>query len=88
MIHFSLLADPVSAIVNQEFLISAANWKCKSIQDICVRISKVDYICQIIIGHFRLKARPYQVSILLDIRYKKREIYAITSTNTGNNLIY
>lgn len=49
---------------------------------------EVNYICRIITKYFRLKARPWQVCILIDIIYKKTNFYAIASTNTSKSLVY
>ena len=49
---------------------------------------KVNHICQEITKRFRLKTRSWQVSVLIDITYKKRDVYAIASTNIGKNLRY
>ena len=88
MMYSSLLAEPGSATVDQEFLTSAANWEGKSIQDICARRPEADYICWLINKHFGPKARLRQISVLVDITQKKREICAITSINAGKSLVY
>lgn len=57
-------------------------------RDICARMSKIDYICQVIKERFGLKARPWQVSVVVDITLKKKNIYAIASNNTDKILVY
>lgn len=49
---------------------------------------EVDRIRRLINEHFGLKARSWQVSVLVDITQKKRDVYAIASTNAGKNLVY
>lgn len=49
---------------------------------------KVDRICQVIIQQFRLKARLWQINILVDITYKKKDVCAIVSINISKSLIY
>ena len=49
---------------------------------------EVSCIRQAIHARFGLKARPWQVSVLIDITEKKRNICAIASTNAGKSLIY
>ncbi len=49
---------------------------------------EMDRICQVISGCFGLKARLWQVSVLVDITLKKRDVYAIASTNASKNLVY
>lgn len=51
----SPLADPMA--VRPSFLISATNWKCESIQDICIRMLEVNCIYQAIYVQFGLKLR-------------------------------
>lgn len=58
MMYSSLPANPVFATIDQEFLTNVANWERKSIQNICVEMSEVDRICQMITKCFKLKARP------------------------------
>ncbi len=49
---------------------------------------EVDYIRRVISGHFGLKARPWQVSVLVDITYDKKAICVIASANAGKSLVY
>lgn len=50
---------------------------------------KVDCICQVIIRYFRLKARPWQISIFGKIIHKKKDcVCAIISINASKNLVY
>lgn len=49
---------------------------------------EVDRIRRLINEHFELKARPWQVSVLVDITQKKRDVCAIASTNTSKSLVY
>ncbi len=88
MMRSSPLVNPTSATVDQGFLTSAANWERESTRDICARIPEVDYICQVINGRFGLKARSWQVSVMVDITHKKRDVCAIASTNAGKCLVY
>ena len=93
MIEFDMMrssppADPASATVDQGFLTSAANWERGSTRDICARMPEVDRIRRVITKRFRLKARPWQVSVLVDITHKKRDVCAIASTNAGKSLVY
>ncbi len=88
MIHSSLPANSVSATIEQRFLTSMVNWEYRSTRDICSRMREVDHICQIISRYFGLKARPWQVSVLVDITLKKRDVCTIASTNAGKSLVY
>ena len=74
--------------VGPGLLTSAANWERGSTQDICARMLEVSRICQGIYAQFGLKARPWQVSVLIDICQKKRDICALASTNAGKSLVY
>ena len=49
---------------------------------------EVDCIRRVIIKCFRLKARPWQISVLVDIVHKKRDIYTIANTNASKSLVY
>ncbi len=49
---------------------------------------EVDRIRQVISGRFGLNTRPWQVCVFVDITDKKRDIYAIASTNAGKSLVY
>ena len=88
MMHFSLSVDPVSATVNQGFSSNVVSRERGSTQDIFVRIFEVDRIHQVITKRFRSKARPWQVSVLVDITHKKRDVCTIASTNTDKSLVY
>lgn len=93
MIEFDMMrssppADPAAATIDQGFLTSAANWERGSTRDICARMPEVDRICRVINERFVLKARPWQVSVLVDITLKKRDVCAIASTNAGKRLVY
>ncbi len=93
MIEFDIMrssppANPVSATIDQGFLSSAVNWERRSIRDICARMPEVDRIRRIISGRFRLKARLWQISVLVNITHKKSDVCIIASTNTGKSLVY
>lgn len=57
-------------------------------RDICAKMPEVDRIRQIINKRFGFKARLWQVSILVDITVKKKDICAITSYNASKSLVY
>lgn len=82
----SLLAELMA--VGPGLLTSAANWEHGSTQNICTRMPEVSYIHHGIYVQFGLKARPWQVSVLIDICQKKRNVCALASTNAGKNLVY
>ena len=56
--------------ISPSFLINVANLECENTRDIYANILKVSSICQVIYALFRLKARPWQVNILIDIYQK------------------
>lgn len=78
----------LAATIDQEFISSAANWKRDSTRNIFARMPEVDYIQRVINNRFGLKAQPWQVSVLVDIVMKKRDVCAIASTNAGKSLVY
>lgn len=88
MMRSSPPADIATATMEQGFLVSAANWEHGSTRNICARMPEVDRICRVINERFGLKARPWQVSVLVDITLKKRDVCAIASTNAGKSLVY
>lgn len=49
---------------------------------------KVNYIYHIITEYFKQKATFQKVNILIDIIYKKKDIYIITNTITSKSLVY
>lgn len=49
---------------------------------------EVNRIRRLINEYFGLKAKPWQVSVLVDITKKKRDACAIVSTNSGKSLVY
>lgn len=51
-------------------------------------MSEVDHISQIITEYFRLNARLWQVSVLVNIMHKKKNVYVIASTNASKSLVY
>ncbi len=93
MVEFDMMqssppTDPAAATIDQGFLTSAANWERGSTRDICTRMSEVDHIRRVINERFGLRARPWQVSIVVDITLKKKDVYAIAITNAGKSLVY
>lgn len=80
--------NTVTATMEQGFLASAANWEHGSTKNICARMPEVDCICRVINEQFDLKAKSWQVSVLVDITLKKRDVCAIASTNASKNLVY
>lgn len=48
---------------------------------------KIDHIHQLINKYFKLKARPWQVSILVNI-IQKKNVCTIASINASKNLVY
>lgn len=88
IIYSSPLTNLTSTSVDQGFLTSVTNWEYGSTRDICGRMPKVDHICRVITRHLRLKARPWQVNVLIDITHNKRDVYVIASTNIGMSLVY
>ena len=49
---------------------------------------EVETVCRAINTHLNLKARPWQVSIVIDITKHKRDVCAIARTNAGKSLLY
>lgn len=45
-------------------------------------------VCQAINERFNVKAKPWQISIVIDITKQKQDVYAIASTNASKNFIY
>lgn len=88
MIRFNPSTDPVAPIIDQGFLTNAANWERGSTRDICATMPEVDHICRVINKRFGFRARPWQVSIVVDITLKKNDVCAIISTNARKSLVY
>lgn len=86
MMRSSPPADPIA--VGPGFLTSAANWERGSTRDICANMPQVSRIRQAIYAQFGLKARPWQVGVLIDISQKQRDVCALASTNAGKSLVY
>ncbi len=68
MMRSSPPTDPM--VVGPGLLTSAANWERGSTRDIYTRMPEVSRIRQAIYAPFGLKARPWQVSMLIDITQK------------------
>lgn len=93
MVEFDMMrssppADPATVTIDQEFLTSVANCEHGSTRNICARMPEVDHICQVINKRFGLRPRSWQVSVVVDITLKKRDMGAIASTNAGKSLVY
>lgn len=72
MVEFDMMlssppANPAASTIDQGFLTSAVNWEHRSTRDICARMPEVDRIRPVINKQFGFKARPWQVSVLIDI---------------------
>lgn len=80
-----LQMNPIVAIIDQEFLTSKADWECESMRDICIRILEFDRIYWVINKQFGLRTRYWQVSILIDIIMKNKNMCTITDTNTSKS---
>lgn len=85
MIQLSLSAKP---IVDAGFLTSTANWELATIRAISTKMTEVNTVCQAIKKQFNVKARLWQVSIVIDITKQKRDVCAIADPNAGKSLIY
>lgn len=86
MMRSSPPADPMA--IGPGFLTSAANWERGSTRNTCANMPEVSRIRQAIYAQFGLKARPWQVSVLIDITQKQRDVCALASTNAGKSLVY
>lgn len=84
----SSLSTNLAAIINQKFLSSVASWKYSNMRDIFIKMSEVDHIWWVVNNWFGLKAQLWQVHVLVNITIKKRDVYAIISTNTNKSLVY
>ncbi len=51
-------------------------------------MKEVESVRQVINTHFNIKARPWQVSIIIDITKCKRDICAIIDTSANKSLVY
>ena len=49
---------------------------------------EVETVCRAINTHFNLKARLWQVSIVIDITKHKTDVCAIAGTNAGKSLVH
>lgn len=67
---------------------SAANWKPVSAREISTKVKKFERVRPVINTHFNLKAKPWQISAIMDITKCKKDVYAIIDTNAGKSFIY
>lgn len=88
MIRFSRSADPIATTIDQEFLTSTANWERKSMRDICARMPEVNHIHRVINKQFGLRARCWQVSIVINITLRKKDVCIIANINAGKSHVY
>lgn len=70
------------------YLTIVVNWEPASTKKISIKVKEVKSICQVINIHFNHKAKPWQVSAIIDIAKRKTDIYAIARTNAGKSLVY
>lgn len=70
------------------YLTSTVNWEPASTREISIKVKKVESVRQVINTHFNLKARSWQVSAVIDITKRKKDMYAIAGINAGKNLVY
>lgn len=91
MVEFDIMqsSSPAECMNNDEaFLTSAANWEPSSTRNISTKMVEVESVRRAINTHFNLKARPWQVNVVLDITKYKRDVCAIAETNAGKSLVY
>lgn len=58
-------------VANDVFLANTANWEVTIIKKINTKISKIDLIHWAINEKFNLKARPWQVGVIVDMTKQK-----------------
>lgn len=91
MVDFDMLrSSPPSSPNGSDsfFLTSATNWEPASTREISTKMKEVESVRQVINTHFNLKARPWQVSVVIDITKHKKDVCAIAGTNAGKCLVY
>lgn len=90
MVDFDMMRSslPAEPIVDAGFLTSAANSELATTRAISTKMTEVKAVCQAINEQFNVKARPWQVSVVIDITKQKREVCAIAGTNAGKSLVY
>lgn len=85
MLRSSLPAEP---IVDTGFLTCSAKWELATTQAISANMKEVNIICGVINEQFRVKARPWQVSVVIDITKRRRDVCIIAGINAGKSLVY
>lgn len=75
-------------VANTTLLANSAKWKPASMRNINIGIPGVYLVCQIINEQFDVKARPWQISVVVDIIKQNWDICAIADTNAGKSLVY
>lgn len=90
MIDFDMLRSslPAEPIVNTGFLTCSAKWELATTQAISTNMKEVDTIRRVINEQFRVKARPWQVSVVINITKRRRNVCVIAGTNTGKSFVY
>lgn len=67
---------------------STINWKLANIREISTKVKDVKSVRQVINIHFNFKVRPWQISAVIDITKRKRDIYAIAGISASKSLVY
>lgn len=69
MVEFDLMqsSPPLEPVANDALLVNSANWEPASTRDISAGIPEVDLVYQAINEQFNVKARPWQVSVVVNI---------------------
>lgn len=90
MIKFDIiqLSLFIKSIANKRCLTGAANRKTISTRDINAKTLEVNIICQVINKQFNVKAKLWQISIIINIIKQNQDIYEIVSINTNKSLVY
>lgn len=90
MIDFDVLrsSPPAKLIVDIGFLTSSAKWELAITQAISANMQEVDTIRRGINERFRVKAKPWQVSIVIDVTKQRQDVCAIAGINAGKSLVY
>lgn len=71
------------------FSISAAeHWEAASTKETNAANLEVDSIRRVVNTRFNLRAKPWQVSLLIDICKQKRDVCVLAGTNAGKSLTY
>ena len=81
-------SPPLEPVANDALLANSANWEPASTRDISAGIPEVDLVRRAINDQFNVKAKPWQVSVVVDITKRNQDVFAVAGTNAGKSLVY